>query len=98
MRDGGWDNTSNKSRVIKTGHPSAVLFYLLDRHAPLAMTKGSKYLIPHSLTTPPCGPSPPMEGNLDRDGNVTSSPLWRGGTKCRGGLIPTAHIVGNIPT
>ena len=29
-----------------------LLFYLLDRHAPLAMTKGTKCLILHSLTTP----------------------------------------------
>ena len=26
-------------------------FYLLDRHAPLAMTKGSKHTIPRSLIT-----------------------------------------------
>ena len=34
------------------GHSPAVLFYLLDRHAPLAMTKGTKWIIPYSLTTP----------------------------------------------
>ena len=34
------------------GHPPAVLFYLLDRHASLAMTKGSKWIITYSLTTP----------------------------------------------
>ena len=27
-------------------------FYLLDRHAPLAMTKGTKWIITHSLTSP----------------------------------------------
>ena len=31
----------------------AVLFYLLDRHAPLAMTKVSKWITPYSLPTPP---------------------------------------------
>ena len=31
------------------GHSPAVLFYLLDRHASLAMTKGSKYPSPHFL-------------------------------------------------
>ncbi len=34
------------------GRMPAVLFNLLDRHAPLAMTKVSKWLIPHSLSTP----------------------------------------------
>ena len=34
------------------GQTPAVLLYLLDRHAPLAMTKGTKWLIPQSLTTP----------------------------------------------
>ena len=34
------------------GQTPAVLFYSLDRHAPLAMTKGTKWLIPQSLTTP----------------------------------------------
>ena len=29
------------------GQTPAVLFYLLDRHAPLAMTKGTKWIIPH---------------------------------------------------
>ena len=44
----------------------------------LAMTKGSKYPIPQSLTTPALRATPPMEGNSARDGNVTSSPLRRG--------------------
>ena len=30
----------------------SAFFYLLDRHASLAMTKGIKWLIPQSLTTP----------------------------------------------
>ena len=33
----------------------AVLFYLLDRHALLAMTRGSKGIFLGSLTTPSCG-------------------------------------------
>ena len=60
------------------GHSPAVLFYLLDRHAPLAMTKGTKWIIPQSLTTPALRATPPMEGNSARNGNVTSSPLRRG--------------------
>ena len=39
------------------GRMPAVLFYLLDRHASLAMTKGTKRLIPYSLTTPPQPPT-----------------------------------------
>ena len=34
------------------GHSPAVLFYLLDRHALLAMTMGSKCIFLYSLTTP----------------------------------------------
>ena len=37
------------------GHSPAVLFYLLDRHALLAMTMGSKGINANSLTTLPCG-------------------------------------------
>jgi len=51
------------------------------------MTKGTKYLIPQSLTTPSRWDTPPMEGNLDRDGNVTSSPLRRGGMRQRAGVV-----------
>ena len=36
------------------GHLPAVLFYLLDRHALLAMTMGSKCVFLNSLTTPGC--------------------------------------------
>ena len=54
-RRGG--NTSNSTAVYDCGNPvqyvcgrmPAVLFYLLDRHAPLAMTKGSKCSSPHFL-------------------------------------------------
>ena len=46
------------------GHPPAVLFYLLDRHAPLAMTKGTKWIIPQSLTTPAASRHPSNGGEL----------------------------------
>ncbi len=46
------------------GRMPAVLFYLLDRHAPLAMTKGSKYPIPQSLTTPAASRHPSNGGEL----------------------------------
>ena len=36
------------------GHSPAVLFYLLDRHALLAMTRGSNCVFLKSLTTPGC--------------------------------------------
>ena len=35
------------------GHSPAVLFYLLDRHAPLAMTKGTKYPQAHTILVIP---------------------------------------------
>ena len=38
------------------GQTPAVLFYLLDRHAPLAMTKGTKCLIPHLCHSRARGP------------------------------------------
>ena len=53
----------------------------------LAMTKGSKYLIPHSLTTPSRWDTPPTEGNLARNENITSSPLRRGGARQRAGVV-----------
>ena len=98
------------------GQTPAVLFYLLDRHAPLAMTKGTKCQIPQSLTTPALRATPPMEGNLVRFHRGPSPPLRRMGccpstiagqvphlaegwhaSACRGGLIPTAHSLGNTP-
>ncbi len=39
---------------MSAGVPPAVLFYLLDRHASLAMTRGSKCTFLNSLTTPGC--------------------------------------------
>ena len=106
------------------GHSPAVLFYLLDRHAPLAMTKGTKWIIPYSLTTPPQPPTKiafswgPVLGHPSNGGELSmfpsrsklpfttdgdyyshpvaeqSSPLWRGGTKCRGGLSSEASAKG----
>ena len=116
-----WQSSHNMSAGIRP----QCFFYLLDRHAPLAMTKGTKWIIPQSLTTPAashhpsnggelgsshCGVSYPLQrmgvlifiplrgkfpfttdGGADSH-TVTeqSSPLRRGGTKCRGGLSPEA--------
>ena len=38
---------------MSAGETPAVLFYLLDRHALLAMTMGTKCVFLNSLTTPP---------------------------------------------
>ena len=42
--------------MLSAGGTPAVLFYLLDRHALLAMTMGSKCVFLNSLTTPPRAP------------------------------------------
>ena len=44
------------------GDTPAVLFYLLDRHALLAITMGTKCVFFKSLTTPGC--APPNGGGL----------------------------------
>ena len=124
------------------GHSPAVLFYLLDRHASLAMTKGSKCSISYSLTTPPQPPTKiafsrdPVLGHPSNGGELgafpsqskfpsaegwhevpgwsksplrrmgllpqyrrsLSSPLRRGGTKCRGGLSPLYNGWGCYPS
>ena len=62
------------------GHSPAVLFfYLLDRHALLAMTMGSKWIITHSLTTPGCAhPSNGGEPGTYRRGiKFPSAEGWR---------------------
>ena len=76
------------------GRMPAVLFYLLDRHALLAMTMGSKCGFLGSLTTPALRATPPMEGNLIRSVAEQSSPLWRGGALCATGwsLIEILHF------
>ena len=71
------------------GHSPAVLFYLLDRHALLAMTRGSKGIFLKSLTTPPRWGTPPMEGNWLRTVAGQSSPLRRGGRSPGWSLYPT---------
>ena len=43
------------------------------------MTKGTKWIIPQSLTTPALRATPPMEGNLVRSHRGPSSPLRRMG-------------------
>ena len=78
------------------------------------MTKGTKWIIPQSLTTPAASRHPSNGGELgafpsrgkfpfttDRGvGSHTvaeqSSPLRRGGTKCRGGLSPEALAKGGL--
>ena len=55
------------------GHSPAVLFYLLDRHALLAMTMGSKGIISHSLTNPP-----PVVQSTTGGGDILSPTHARG--------------------
>ena len=74
------------------GRSPAVLFYLLDRHALLAMTRGSKGVFLNSLTTPTLRVTPPMEGNLVRTVAGQSSPLRRGG-RIPGPARPVAWVV-----
>ena len=84
--------------MLSAGDTPAVLFYLLDRHALLAMTMGSKCVFLNSLTTPGCA-HPSAEGNLVRTVAEKSSPLRRGGTKCRGGYCGyrTPPVVQSMP-
>ena len=66
---------------MSAGGTPAVLFYLLDRHASLAMTRGSKCGFLNSLTTPALRATPPMEGNWFRDeakAKFPSAEGWRG--------------------
>ena len=63
---------------MSAGDTPAVLFYLLDRHALLAMTMGSKCGFLNSLTTPGCA-HPSNGGEL--------------GTYCRGLKFPSAEGV-----
>ena len=42
------------SAICLRAFARSAFFYLLDRHALLAMTMGSKWIITHSLTTPGC--------------------------------------------
>ena len=72
------------------GHSPAVLFYLLDRHAPLAMTKGTKWLILHSLTTPAASRHPSNGGELGAFPSRNSSPLRRMGL-----LLPSHRGLGS---
>ena len=64
------------------GHLPAVLFYLLDRHALLAMTMGSKCVFLNSLTTPGCA-HPSNGGEL--------------GTYRRGEKFPSAEGWHEVP-
>ena len=70
------------------GHSPAVLFYLLDRRALLAMTRGRKGIILHSLTTPPEPPTRhvargPVLGHPSNGGEL--------GTYRRGAKFPSAE-------
>ena len=68
----------------------AVLFYLLDRHASLAMTKGTKWIIPHSLTTPAASRHPSNGGELGAFPPRNSYPLRRMGL-----LLPSRRGLGS---
>ena len=66
--------------MLSAGGTPAVLFYLLDRHALLAMTMVSKHIFLISLTTHAtrrAGPGvrPPLQwwGTLFRDGTITNN-------------------------
>ena len=61
---------------MSAGGTPAVLFYLLDRHALLAMTMESKCIFLNSLTTPPEPPTQtmfargPVLGHLSNGGEL----------------------------
>ena len=77
-----WQSSHNMSAGIRP----QCFFYLLDRHAPLAMTKGTKWITPHSLTTPAASRHPSNGGELSTFPSRNSSPLRRVGLLT---LIPT---------
>ena len=62
---------------MSAGDTPAVLFYLLDRHALLAMTNGSKCVFLNSLTTPRRAPhdTPPPESPAQT--MFARGPVWR---------------------
>ena len=71
------------------GRMPAVLFYLLDRHALLAMTRGSKCVFLNSLTTPALRATPPQRGTYSAT-ERTKFPSIGGVSAGRGGhCFPT---------
>ena len=76
------------------GRSPAVLFYLLDRHALLAMTMGSKYVFLNSLTTPGCA-HPSNGGELDTYRRGIKFPSTEGWRALRDGVVTI--IENNIP-
>ena len=64
------------------GRSPAVLFYLLDRHALLAMTMGSKWIISNSLTTLGCA-HPSNRGELAARRDEGQVPLCGGVARYR---------------
>ena len=66
------------------GRMPAVLFYLLDRHALLAMTMGSKCIFLKSLTTPALRATPPQRGTYSAT-ERTKFPSIGGVSAGRGG-------------
>ena len=76
------------------GHSPAVLFYSLDRHAPLAMTKGTKWLIPQSLTTPAASRHPSNGGELSTFPSRSKFPSAEGCREAAGWSNPHSPYCG----
>ena len=74
---------------MSAGDTPAVLFYLLDRHALLAMTMESKCIFLNSLTTPPCG-HPSNGGELIPRRDESQVPLC-GGVARSAGVVIVPH-------
>ena len=83
---------------MSAGKRPQCFFYLLDRHASLAMTKGTKCLILHSLTTPAASRHPSNGGELSPQRQHNKFPSAEGwhASACRGGLSPVASAKGGL--
>ena len=70
----------NPGYNMSAGGCPQCFFYLLDRHASLAMTKGTKRLIPQSLTTPAASRHPSNGGELSMFPSRSKLPFTTDGT------------------
>ena len=78
---------------MSAGDTPAVLFYLLDRYALLAMTMGTKCVFLNSLTAPSTTSTPLRRGELGLRPVAELGPLhWRGG-RIPGPARPVAWVV-----
>ena len=78
------------------GRMPAVLFYLLDRHALLAMTGGRKCVFLNALTTPGCA-HPSNGGELATYRRGAKSPSAEGWHVVPGWLLSWRGIIKNPP-